>query len=132
MKRYVVMIRTDVDDRDFTVEALSELGLDVSIEFVSDIDELDGLVGRVGLPSVILLNDNDAIRNGYERLSQLRSKSPYSGIPIILLGEKSTREYIRKCYQAGANSFIIKPSTVAETNQKVAGFFNYWFQVAEL
>ncbi len=132
MKRYVAMVRTDIDDRDLTESALMETGLTVPVQFVADTDELDALLLARGEPSLILLNDNDIRQSGFERLAQLKANPLYSHIPVILLGEISTDEYIRKCYQAGANSFIVKPSTVAETNQKIETFFNYWFKVAAI
>ena len=126
------MIRTDSDDRDLTESALSETGTDVRVKFISDLEELDSFVKKAGEQSLILLNDNDASHKGYDRLKQLKANPAYGHIPVVVLGELSTDDYVRQCYKAGANSFVVKPSTVADTNKKIAGFFNYWSQVAEV
>jgi CheY-like chemotaxis protein len=132
MKRYVVMVRTDIDDRDLTLAAINTVGHEIDIDFVSSPNELETIIESKGEPSVILLNDNDSVKKGYDQVRELKQRSLLAHIPIIILGEKSTREYIRKCYAAGANSFITKPSTVKETNQKIARFFDYWFEVADV
>ena len=132
MERYVAMLRTDIDDKDITEWALSETGSDINVKFISDADELDQLVVSAGDPSLILLNDTGAAHIGYERLTQLKLNPAYNHIPVILLGEISTDDYIRKCYRAGANSFIVKPSTIAEAKKMIGLFFDYWLQVAAL
>jgi len=132
MERYVAMLRTDIDDKDITEWALDEIGSDINVKFIADADELDQLVVSSGTPSLILLNDTGAAHIGYERLTQLKLNPAYNHIPVILLGEISTDDYIRKCYRAGANSFIIKPSTVAEAKKKISLFFDYWLNVAAL
>ncbi|HEX7844808.1 MAG TPA: response regulator [Chitinophagaceae bacterium] len=132
MKRYVAMLRTDADDRDITETALKETGIDVPLRFIADMDELESIIKESGEPSLVLLNDNDAAHKGYEKIVQLKSNDLYSHIPLIVLAEVSTDEYVKKCYKAGANSFITKPSTIAATNKKISGFFDYWFNVAEL
>ena len=132
MVRYVAMLRTDIDDKDITEWALNEIGNDINVKFIADTDELDQLVVSSGNPSLILLNDWGAAHTGYDRLTQLKLNPAYNHIPVILLGEISTDEYIRECYRAGANSFIIKPSTVAEAKKKISSFFDYWLNVAAL
>jgi len=132
MERYVAMLRTDIDDKDITEWALNEIGSDINVKFVSDSDELDQLVISYGTPLLMLLNDTGAAHAGYERLTHLKLNPAYNHIPVILLGEISTDEYIRECYRAGANSFIVKPSTVAEAKKKISSFFDYWFNVAAL
>ena len=132
MERYVAMLRTDMDDRDITEWAMAETGVDIPVKFIGGKEDLDALIMASGDPSLLLLNDSGAAHKGHERLKHFKSNPAYNHIPVVVLGEMSTREYIRECYRAGANSFIIKPSTVAGTKEKVRDFFNYWFRVAEL
>ena len=132
MERYVVMLRTDIDDRDITEWALDEIGTDIAVKFIAGIDELDKEIVSSGDPSLILLNDRGAAHKGYELLRQLKLNPACNHIPVIPLGEISTNVYIRECYRAGANSYITKPSTVAETKKKIGTFFEYWFHVAEV
>jgi DNA-binding NarL/FixJ family response regulator len=130
MERYVVMIRTDEDDQYITESTLAEIGNRVTVKYVHTIDDLDKLVAREGEPSVILLNDPGITHKSNHWLKQLKQQSPYAHIPVVVLGEVSTDEYVRECYRAGANTFITKPSSIAETKTKIETFFRYWFEVA--
>ena len=132
MDRYVAMLRTDADDRDITEWAMTETGNNIPVQFVADMNELEQLVPVRGEPSLILLNDPGAAHKGHERLAAIKADTRFAHIPVVILGEISTKEYIRACYRAGANSFIIKPSSIAATKEKVEMFFKYWFRVAEL
>jgi CheY-like chemotaxis protein len=131
MESYVMMLRTDADDRDITEEMLTATGNDIQVRFAADLQEMNRLTEISGVPLLVLLNDRGAAHAAYEQLRILKSDPVYAHIPVILLGEISTREYIMECYRAGANSFIIKPSTIAETKKKIELFFNYWLNVAE-
>jgi CheY-like chemotaxis protein len=126
------MLWTDADDRYITEWALVETGSEVDIRFIADIYELEDVCDQEGEPALILLNDRGSIHGGHEQLSMLKSHTRFSHIPVIILGEVSTADYIADCYRAGANSFITKPSTIAGTREKVALFFRYWFDVAEV
>jgi response regulator RpfG family c-di-GMP phosphodiesterase len=131
MEKYVVMLRTDMDDKDITEWAMAETGTAIPVYFVNGKEDLNALIASKGEPSLLLVNDRGAAHKGHERLKHFKSNPSYNHIPLIVLGEVSTKDYIRECYRAGANSFIVKPSTVEATKKKVRDFFNYWFQVAE-
>lgn len=131
MKPYVAMIRTDEDDRELTESIIAETGINISLRFVADPVDLFTLIRSEGTPSLILLNDRGTAHKGYDHLRTIRADPSSNHIPVIILGEVSTEDYIRECYRAGANSFVTKPSTVAETKKKISLFFDYWLHVAE-
>lgn len=132
MHSYVLMLQTDVEDRFITESTMSEMELSVSLKFLDDAEILDEYVGLEGLPSLILLNDSGSILQKGQLLRQLKSKPVYGHIPVVVLGEKTTDDYIRQCYRAGASSYITKPSSIGETRKKISMFFTYWFDVAEV
>jgi len=129
---YVLMLQTDPDDRYITESTLSEISVTVPVYFLDGIHQLDNFIATHGDPGVILINDRGAAHLGRELLKQLKSDPVYNHIPVIILGEVTTPEYIRQCYRAGANTFIIKPSTLAATRKKIESFIQYWFEVAEV
>lgn len=131
MQSYVLMMQVDPDDRYLTESVLDNLSQPVSIEYSSGFREMEEIIQAHGHPSVILLNDRGSTHPGGEMLIRIKSHTEYGYIPVVVLGEVSTPEYIRKCYRAGASTFIIKPSTLKETQEKIEKFFSYWFDVAE-
>jgi DNA-binding NarL/FixJ family response regulator len=132
MHSYVLMLQTDADDRFITESTMSEMEHTISLKFLDDTDNLDEYVRREGLPSLILLNDSGSILQKSQLLRQLKSNPDYGHIPVVVLGEKTTDDYIRQWYKSGASSYISKPSSIRETKKKISMFFSYWFEVAEV
>ena len=130
MQSYVLMLQTDADDIYITESALSEIGNTIPVQFIANLEEMEQHIASNGEPAVILLNDRGTINRGMQVLKKLKSETIYSHIPVVMLGEYTTQDYIKEIYKAGANTYIIKPSTVAATKKKIETFFNYWFDVA--
>jgi DNA-binding NarL/FixJ family response regulator len=131
MEQYVLMLQADADDKDLTESMLNEIGSPIPIRFASGMGDFSLKKAEWGEPAVILMNDRGAAHKGNEVLKLIKSHIAYAHIPLVVLGEMSTPEYIRECYRAGANTFIVKPSSIAETKKKIEGFFKYWFEVAD-
>jgi CheY-like chemotaxis protein len=131
MERYVLMLQTDMDDRYITESTMAEIGASIPVKFIAGLQDMKQAIEESGEPAVILLSDAGAVHRGTEILKQLKRDPSLAHIPVVMLGEISTDDYIRRCYLAGANTFIIKPSTVAGTKKKMETFFEYWFNVAE-
>ena len=131
MEPYVLMLQTDPDDQYITESTLAEISNNVPVQFIADSDKVDETIKQFGAPVVILVNDQGAAHRGPSIVKQLKSNTIYGHIPVVILGEVTTSEYIRQCYQAGASTFITKPSSIAGTRKKIETFFSYWMEVAE-
>lgn len=131
MQTYVAMLQADEDDRMLTESILEEMEHRVPMHFISRVSELKEMVATSGLPSIILINNNDHRHKGIDVVKHLKADAGFSHIPVIVLGEITTPDYIKQYYRAGANTYITKPSTVAETRKKIQLFLQYWFDVAE-
>ena len=132
MQPYVVMLQTDPDDRYITESTMDEISNNIPVQFISSLEEIDKTIVEFGQPVVILVNDQGSAHQGPGLVKKLKSNLLYSHLPVVILGEVTSSEYIQECYRAGANTFIIKPSTIAETRKKISTFFSYWFDVAEV
>jgi DNA-binding NarL/FixJ family response regulator len=129
---YVLMLQTDPEDQYLTESVLAEINPDLKIKFLHSIHEMNDYIAEAGDPSIILLNDNGDLSERAHTLRQLKGNRDYSHIPVVVLGENSSSEYVKECYRAGANTFIAKPSSVDAAKKKVGTFFSYWFEVAEV
>lgn len=132
MNSYVLMLQIDEDDKEIVETALAELGMNVSVKYLSDINDLDGLVRNAGKPSLIMLSESNTRSKAIENLKKLKSNNSYNHIPVIVLAEQSPASYVSDYYRAGANSFVIKPSSVELTRKKIEICFKYWSEVAEV
>jgi CheY-like chemotaxis protein len=132
MEPYVLMLQTDPDDKFIVESTLEEIKPTAPTKFVNSVHEMDDFISKQGQPAVILFNYSGVNRKGYEIVRQLKAHPAYGHIPVVVLGEVSADDYIKEWYKAGANTFIIKPSSIAATQKKIRTFFEYWFDVAEV
>jgi CheY-like chemotaxis protein len=126
MKPYAIMMQTDADDKDITESILVEINNTIPVKFIANAGELGSVIDTEGQPTVILVNDSFT-HTASEQLRQLKTDPAYNHIPVVVLGEMVTDEYIRQYYRAGANTYITKPSSIAGTRKKIEAFLKYWF-----
>lgn len=131
MQSYVLMLQTDIDDKELTESVLLGIDLPLAVKFLENVDELPAFTDEYGKPVLILINENTKC-TGIEVVKQLKNDPSYNYIPLIILKENTLAKYVSDCYQAGANSVITKPSSVELTQKKIEAFFTYWFTVADL
>lgn len=132
MASYILMLQADTDDQYITESALAEINPSLTIKYLQDIDEMKIYIDEAGEPALILLNDTGDLADREKMLRRLKADPVYGHIPVVVLGEKSSPEYIKKCYRAGANTFITKPSSSDAIKKKIHTFLLYWFEVAEV
>ncbi len=132
MGSYVLMLQADPDDKLITESVLSEREDWPPVLFLPGVSGLARLLEDSGEPAVILLNDSGASHRESQVLKQVKSLEGFAHVPVIVLGELASPEYIRSCYKAGASTYIVKPSSLQATRKKIESFFTYWFEVAEI
>lgn len=132
MQSYALMLQADEDDQLLTESILMEMQQKIPMRFASNIKQLNFAVAKLGLPTVILVNNNNHRHHAIKLLKLLKADSQLDHIPVVVLGEITTPEYVRQYYRAGANTYITKPSTIAATREKIETFLDYWFTVAEV
>ena len=104
----------------------------IPMHFIARLSEVEDMIASSGLPAVILINNQDHRHKAIDVVKHLKADSRLNHIPIVVLGEITTPDYVRQYYRAGANTYITKPSTIAATRKKIQLFLAYWFDVAEV
>ena len=132
MPTYVLMLHADEDDKYLTQTLLEEMQETIPMQFISSVQELGQCIKEHGLPSVILINNQDHRHKAIEIVKNFKSDQQLNHIPVVVLGEITTPDYMQQYYRAGANSYITKPSTIAAMRKKISLFLDYWFEVAEV
>jgi CheY-like chemotaxis protein len=62
-----------------------------------------------GLPSVILLDLNMPLKNGYQSLQDIKRTPALSGIPVIIVTSSANQKDEADCMKLGCNKFFNKP-----------------------
>jgi chemotaxis family two-component system response regulator Rcp1 len=83
-------------------------------------------------PELILLDLNLPIVSGFEVLEFLKSHTNLKTIPVVVLSGSSTQAEIERCYSAGANSYMCKPTGIQQVFDMANELVSYWFDHAKL
>lgn len=78
-------------------------------------------------PSLVLLDLNLPRKNGLEVLQEIKNNERTHHLPVIILSTSSNRREIRKCYDMGANSYLIKPIDFDEFVDMIRKLDQFWF-----
>ncbi len=135
MKPYeILLVEDSAGDVLLTKEAFRmALGDKVELFAVKDgmvaMDYLDerGPGKDIPFPSLILLDLNLPRKNGIEVLQEIKGDKRSQHLPVIILSTSSNRREIRKCYDLGANSYLVKPLDFDEFVEMVRRLDQFWF-----
>lgn len=81
---------------------------------------------------LVLLDLNLPIVSGFEVLEFLKSDPQLRKLPVVVLSGSSSQPEIERCYAAGANSYLCKPTGIQQVFDMVAELVTYWFDYAKL
>lgn len=114
----ILFVEDNIDDATLTLRALKKGGLTNTIYHVRDgAEALDFLfckgeyVSR-NIPEdlkLILLDLKMPKMTGMEVLERIKSDPKLKSIPVVILTSSKEDPDIKKCYELGANSYIVKP-----------------------
>ena len=94
--RYVLMLESDPDDRFITQSTLKESGIDVNIKFTSTSTELLDRLEDAIKPFLVLLNFNSKPLSSLDLLPKLKGDKSLNHIPVVVLGENISDEFVRR------------------------------------
>ncbi|WP_026308611.1 response regulator [Spirosoma spitsbergense] len=123
----------DDDDDRFLIQKTLETYSDCEVTFFEDGEALiANLVNspEKNLPTLILLDLDMPRLDGYETLETIRTHSTLRAIPILILSGNRNEEIVRRAYELGANSFMSKPSSIAELDSLFNVTYDYWLKTA--
>jgi two-component system response regulator len=136
MKKMSILIaEDDADDRFLLKKAFEEHSTGENIHFVENgIEVMDHLkkikLNNQSYPSLILLDLNMPRKDGREVLKEIKENETYKKIPVIVFTTSGNEMVIDKCYELGANTYIIKPLSFEKLLEVVQRIKSYWMQTA--
>jgi CheY-like chemotaxis protein len=130
---YILIAEDDADDRFLLETAFEESGFTDKIVFAENgVDLLDYLNNQLSdstprFPAFILLDLNMPKKDGREVLKEIKQHPVLRKIPVVVFTTTKHEKDISKCYELGANSYIVKPASFDDLVRVVATLRNYWF-----
>ena len=83
-------------------------------------------------PNFILLGLNMPKMDGKQALKQLKKHPLYKKIPVIVFSTKKNETEINLCYELGANTYVVKPTTYHHLLQTIDVVNSYWLKTADI
>ena len=129
------------DYREMARDALLEGRNVTDLRTVAGGPELLAYLARAGAregavtppPSLIFLDaDLPGDPGGFDVIRRLKADPALRRIPVVALGEAGDRDTVAAAYDAGANTYAVKPVTFLALVRLMKVFTAYWLETAEL
>ena len=134
----ILIVEDNPDDAELVIRALKKQNLANNVVHLIDgaeaLDFIYGLNNYSGrnienIPRVILLDLKMPKVNGLEVLQRLKADPLTKKIPVVILTSSNEDPDIKKAYDLGANSYIVKPVNFDNFSKIVADLGLYWMVV---
>ncbi|WP_333197735.1 response regulator [Microcoleus sp. S28C3] len=87
---------------------------------------------RYPLPAVILLDLKLPRRSGHEVLVWLKQQPELKRLPVVMLTSSKETIDVKRAYDLGVNSYLVKPIGFASLLEMMQSFNEYWLNYTEL
>ncbi|HEY1032429.1 MAG TPA: response regulator [Flavipsychrobacter sp.] len=125
MRKQVLLVDDDREDRDIFLMALREAGdLFDCLTCGNGIECLKLLESGLQ-PHAILTDINMPMMNGFELVTNLKARPDYKQIPVFVLSTSSNPDTVKQFRQLGAEQFVTKPTSFRELVHFIQSAFRF-------
>jgi len=134
----ILLVEDNEADIEMTLRSLSESNVCNAIQVARDGREaLDLLFSRESgaesiRPRVVFLDLKLPKVSGHEVLRRIKSDEKTRDIPVVIMTSSSQQADIDRCYELGANSYVVKPIGFEDFSRVVKELKLYWLVLNEL
>ena len=131
----ILLVEDNPDDANLAIRALKKQNLANKLIHLKDgIEALDFLFGTgtfngrdtQDTPKVILLDLKMPRLHGLDVLERIKNDSRTKTIPVVILTSSAEDPDIKRSYELGANSYIVKPVEFDNFVKAVSDLGLYW------
>jgi two-component system, response regulator len=136
----ILLAEDNINDAELTIREMKKHNLANELFHVKDGEEaLDFIFGRGAFanriiehrPKLILLDIQMPKVNGIEVLEQIKTDERTKTIPVVMLTSSKEDPDIKRCYELGANSYIVKPVNFEAFTTAIKSIHFYWLLLNE-
>jgi CheY-like chemotaxis protein len=135
----ILIAEDDADDRLLMQTALNEARslekikfVDNGIELLNYLNNLKEVNGDANYPKFILLDLNMPKMDGREALQIIKTHARFKKIPVIVFSTTKNEIEVKRCYDLGANTYVVKPVSFDSLVNTIQHICSYWFKTATL
>jgi CheY-like chemotaxis protein len=131
----ILLVEDDDNDIFFVRRAIAAGGAEHTLFGVHTAEEaIQYLTGqspfkdwrKFPIPNLVLTDLNMPGMGGFGLLRWLRTNPRHAITPVIVYSSSQLEEDVRDAYSLGANSYIVKPSSVREMADILCLMYSYW------
>ena len=130
--RPVLVVEDEEDSVILLERAFRKAAVVNPIRAVSDgvqaIDFLSKLPAGSPAPVITLLDLKMPRKGGIDVLNWVRSHPELKSLVVIVFTSSKQKDDIERAYQAGANSYLVKPTSMHDLTELIMDVRNYWFK----
>lgn len=138
MSTTILLVEDNADDAAMTIQSLHQSNIrNKIIHCLTGDQALDFLFHRGeyaaqddALPGMILLDLNLPGTDGREVLEEIKADHKLRLIPVIVLTTSSDERDVARCYEYGANSYVVKPVNFDGFITAMERLSGYWLEIA--
>jgi two-component system response regulator len=137
----ILLVEDNPEDAELTIHQLKKSNManhlfhvpdgEEALEFIFAEGKYADQREKVNSPKLILLDIKMPKVNGMEVLERIKSDDRTKKIPVVILTSSKEDPDIKKCYELGANSYIVKPVNFEGFAQAIVNLGFYWLLLNE-
>jgi len=114
----ILLVEDDPDDVELLESAFKDYNIPFEFTVITQGDKvLSHLENCNEYPDVIVLDLNLPKMHGREILTRIKMNDGFKTIPLLVLTTSSTKTDMDFCLEAGADHYLVKPSTMSAYSQ---------------
>ena len=134
----ILLVEDNASDAEMTIRALKQNKLANNLLHVKDGAQALDFIFCEGdhtqrsieiQPKVIMLDLKMPKVNGLEMLARIKGDARTREIPVVVLTSSKEDPDIKKCYELGVNSYVVKPVEFEDFYKAVSDLGLYWMIV---
>ncbi len=132
----VLLVEDNINDAELAIRELKKNHLANNLFHVKDGEEALDFLFATGkyadsrninhTPKVVLLDIQMPKINGIEVLQKIKSDERTRSTPVVMLTSSKEDPDIQKCYNLGANSYIVKPVNFERFAEAIKNLGFFW------
>ena len=133
--RNILLVEDNDDDVVLIQRALRKGGIDVPVRVARDGEQAITILASAGtqretaptlLPAIVLLDLKLPKISGFEVLEWIKTHQHLAAMPVVVFTNSVQDSDLKQAYASGANSYLKKPATMAETTELLKTVSTYW------
>jgi two-component system response regulator len=132
----ILLVEDNINDAELTIRELNKFNMtnnlfhvkngEEALDFIFATGKFAGLRDVQSTPKVVLLDIQMPKVNGIEVLQKIKTDSRTKTVPVVVLTSSRESPDVQKCYDLGANSYIVKPVNFEGFAQAIKNLGYYW------